>query len=584
MGNVRAKEYSSNFFDFEKAVIELNNEDDKLNFGGQSTMASYSNEDYLINNQENSSEFVLKRLIVQGNIKSTYNAKKVLSYNNLHILCYATEYETSKAYAELKRDSSLEVIVDKVKNLNEYAESDYDYSSYENWGAESIDIGGYRKFLIDNNVNKEVVVVVLDTGINTSHTMFKNRLLTDKNGKIKGFSYYDSSYQYSYNKISFDADNPFTNDIDEEDSNKYSFEDDFGHGSHVAGIICSLTPENVKILPIKISDTTGNSTMSVMISAYLRIINIYSKQYNIVSTNLSYSGGGKNSESEKEIFNEQCYKPLIEINILPITAAGNESTENNVEGLDAVVVSSLKKKNKEYVFDRSYSNYGKIIDISAPGTDILSAGIAGVDKADSSMTSKSGTSMASPQVAGVVALLYLNPNLPSNFTALDIEEMLYEFSLDMGEPGKDIYYGEGILNIKYFEVECMEYLSFYKNGFLISEYKENENFDSAFTLKISPSNSSFTIIYTKNNTIPSYENHSTYYNGINIDKSATIYAMGVKIVNGEIVARTNLYNLSYFYAFTPLEDCFTINSIGNLDTFSPLNFPTTLFLPNLILY
>ena len=59
-------------------------------------------------------------------------------------------------------------------------------------------------------------------------------------------------------------------------------------------------------MPIKISGANGVSSTSIFISAYLRVINIYSKEYNVVCTNLSFSGGGKGSEEEKDTFNEQC--------------------------------------------------------------------------------------------------------------------------------------------------------------------------------------------------------------------------------------------------------------------------------------
>lgn len=511
--------------------------------------------------KENESEFSLKRLIVNGQLSSTYGAIKKVSYDNLHVLCYASEADTKYAYDMLKEKTGLSVVIDKVEKLEEYAEKEYDYSGYDNWAAESVDVGGYREFLVDNNVNKEIVVVVLDTGINTSHPMFKNRLVKTSDGKIKGFSYYDSLYRYSYDNLAFDSD----------DESRYSFEDDHGHGAHVSGIITSLTPENVKILTIKIGDSRGYSSTDVMIAAYLRVVNIYSKEYNVVATNLSFSGAGKNSEDERDTFNEKCYEPLLDLNILPITAAGNESDENNLDGLKAVVVSSLKQRVNEYVFDNGYSNYGKFVDISAPGTGIKSAGIAKTDGEDSSMVLNDGTSMASPQVAGVVALLYLNPNLPSNFTALDIEQMLYDNSIDLGEPQKDIYYGEGMLNLKYFEIsnkEQKEHLSFYKNGVLVDKYTKYGNFENAFSLEIKCSDPSFKIIYTTDTKFPTYSNHMLYSSAINIQESIVIYAMGVKIVENEIVERTDMYYISYFYSFTPLEECFTVNYLGDLENYT----------------
>lgn len=566
----------SSFLEFEQKIIEINNSDTNQNIKPLKTYSIDYNTEEIKDVEE---KRILNRLIVQGSLKDTCNAIDVVSFNNLHILCYSSLQETMDAYAQLIKDSSLNVSFDEIQTIEEYAEQDYDYTSYTNWGAESIDIGGYRQYLSDNNVTKEVVVVVLDTGINTSHPMFENRFLTDGNGKIKGFSYSDSTYRYSYNNLAFDVDDPTTSDINEEDATKYSFEDDHGHGAHVAGIICDLTPDNVKILPIKIGNTKGLSNSSIMISAFLRVINIYSKQYNIVSTNLSYSGAGKSSESERDTFNEQCYEPLMNLNILPITSAGNDYEEINLDGLKSVVVSSLKKVNNEYKFDDSYSNYGSFVDISAPGSYISSANISSTDSEDSTLTYKSGTSMATPQVVGVAALLCLNPNLSVDYTASDIEQMLYDNSLDFGARGKDIYYGHGILNLKYFEVENTETLSFYKNEELITEIVDNENFEDDFALKMTCSNLEFQIMYSTNKKFPTFSNHNTYNTPINITKSITLYVIGIKVENGEIVERTNLYKVSFFYALSPIEECFDIREsdgtlINYTGNFEKLTIPS----------
>ena len=565
------------FLKFEQEIIDLNSQFEKTSSTGKQKISSFMEDE---NNVEpnSDSEFYLKRLIVQGEVQNTYGAIKDISYNNLHILCYLTEMETKQAYEELKKSEDLNVIIDEEVTINDYAENDYDYSSLTNWSPKAIDIKGYREYLDDEYVNEEVVVVVLDTGINTSHTMFTNRLLQARNGKVKGFSYYDSKYQYSYNNLQFDSDDPSTA-LDEGDSNKFSFEDDHSHGTHVAGIICDLTPENVKILPIKIANEMGHSTTEIMITAYLRVINIYSKQYKVVCTNLSFTGGGKDGESDRDIFNNQCYEPLLDKNILPITAAGNDSSENNIEGLKAVVVSSLKKDANSYKFDNSYSNYGKIIDISAPGTKIYSAVIAQTDQASSSKDYNSGTSMASPQVAGVAALLSLKPDLPADFTALDLEQMIYDLSLDEGAPGKDIYYGHGMLNIKYFEHQQVSAtLSFYKDGQLVEDYNECENFEQDFTLAIECSKPGYKILYTTNTAIPTLANSQTYSQVFNVTESFYIYAMGVKVENGKIIERTNLYNIAYFDVNTPLEQCFQIDSQGRLfdytGNFECLNIPT----------
>ena len=156
------------FLEFEQKIMEMTKNDSVDN-----SLKSFS-----LSENEEENKFVLKRLIVFGNVKNTYNAINTASFNNLTVLEYDSIEETEIAYNFLKEEKNINVLVDKYEKTTGYAETDYSYDSNKNWGAEAMDIGGYRQFLTDNNVNKEVVVVVMDTGINTSHPMFQNRLLT----------------------------------------------------------------------------------------------------------------------------------------------------------------------------------------------------------------------------------------------------------------------------------------------------------------------------------------------------------------------------------------------------------------------
>ena len=385
-------------------------------------------------------KFSLKRILVNGEVKNTYNASTFITgYKDYNVLCYDTIEETKYAYEQLLLDESLDVGLDAILSVSEeeVAETEYDYSGYNSWGAEAIDLGVYNEYLALNGIEEEKVVVVIDTGINTSHHLLKDRILKDTDGKYVGYSYYESLYTYS----------------------GYAFEDDKGHGSHVSGTIAELTPSNVKILPIKVLNYEGKGSMSFSALALEKIYNTYLVNYDIVCANLSL-GAELDNQSSADYWKSICTEVFQELKnrrIISVVSAGNESKDTawfspaNVEDA-AIVVSALMQNGTDYAFDYSYSNYGQTIDICAPGTSIVSAYACRADEPDPYVYARaSGTSMAAPHTAAVVALLcldglYYNDTVP-NYTAEDIEKRLFDSAIDKGETGKDIYYGHGMLSL-----------------------------------------------------------------------------------------------------------------------------------------
>ena len=112
------------FLTFEQEIIDLNKEFfDSQNNSGATGLDSEIDYSEL-------GEFALKRLIVTGDVKNTYGAIKDISYGDMHILCYLTEDLTEAAYNKLVLDSSLTVMIDDIVEVEEYAETDYDYSSF----------------------------------------------------------------------------------------------------------------------------------------------------------------------------------------------------------------------------------------------------------------------------------------------------------------------------------------------------------------------------------------------------------------------------------------------------------------------
>lgn len=123
-------------------------------------------------------------------------------------------------------------------------------------------------------------------------------------------------------------------------------------------------------------------------------------------------------------------------NVVIVAAMGNDNTDvpNYPAAYPQVIaVCAVDDQGQRAPF----SNYGPHAFISAPGVSIAST------YPDRRYSSMSGTSMASPHVAGVVGLLKsINPSL----TLQQIKDIIQSTAVDLGDPGFDFYYGNGLLN------------------------------------------------------------------------------------------------------------------------------------------
>jgi subtilisin family serine protease len=225
--------------------------------------------------------------------------------------------------------------------------------------------------------------------------------------------------------------------------------DDNGHGTHVAGSIAAEKnnnigiagiASNVKILGIKAGDSNGGLTSSSIINS-IAYGNSKVKVYN-------FSWGGNSADTAEKSRNTPEGKKIVEaynLGIITVVAAGNNNTEaiNFFPAkLNEVITVGANNSSGEKAH---FSNYGNKVDIMAPGQDILSLkskfNKLGDGKYDyqSNYMVISGTSMASPQIAGVVSLLVANkPNL--NFTT--IKHILRNETIQAGE--FDFFKGYGV--------------------------------------------------------------------------------------------------------------------------------------------
>lgn len=219
------------------------------------------------------------------------------------------------------------------------------------------------------------------------------------------------------------------------------------HGTFVAGVIAAqvgngmgvdgVTPD-VTILPICVTKN-GNATVANLVSAI-----DYAVEQGADVINLSI--GGNNAAQAME---EACRRAL-DAGIILVAAAGNykagQTQSSSIymypASFDGVVsVSACRQDGQQVVFDDSYSYFNDQVTVSAPGTDIQSL------YPDGGVATREGTSFAAPMVTAMAAMA--KQRCP-DITPEAFMQLLCASATDLGEPGYDICYGHGLVDIAAF--------------------------------------------------------------------------------------------------------------------------------------
>ena len=423
------------------------------------------------NNQEILEEldFTSKRLVITTDIEieidEAYNAKSInKTYSGKYVVRYETEEETKSAYENFKKDSRIQQVdIDvnvKLQNANAltiiHNIAGYDL---ESWGVYTVGLNETQDMINNKATNEEIVVAVLDSGFDLSNTMLDEQNLRTR---------IDTRYKNVTDNSTDISDKNYI--VDEETGEEFLI----GHGTHVGGIILDGTPDNVKILPIKIEDEDGNIGLIYIYDAIRYAID---QEVDIMNFSLGWA-----NNSNTDLITEEIHKLIEEANekgIIMVAAVGNGDSagiridgsniypaayeevmgvaaletdqitiENNI--IDLEVLQSYKNAKNSTIENLSYtsfSNYGTTVDFSAPGHYILS--LLPLDSA-MGVPLLSGTSQASPHMAAMVATIK-SYNLDWN--AIEIEKVLKYYTKDLGTTGRDQDYGEGVVSFKNF-VEC----------------------------------------------------------------------------------------------------------------------------------
>lgn len=214
-----------------------------------------------------------------------------------------------------------------------------------------------------------------------------------------------------------------------------------GHGTHVAGTIAALggngqgvTGVNrngeLKLHIIKVFDNTGDWAWgSTLIAAVEKCVDAGA---NVVNMSL---GGGGFSQAENDAFK----RVFQEKNVLLVAAAGNagNTAYSYPASYNYVMSVGATDSNNDIAW---FSQTNDQVDISAPGVRIFST--ISTNVATSGYSTLSGTSMATPHVTGVAALIWSTHPAKS---AAEIRSALEDSAQDLGPQGRDNYYGHGLV-------------------------------------------------------------------------------------------------------------------------------------------
>ncbi|WP_019890240.1 S8 family peptidase [Streptomyces purpureus] len=278
------------------------------------------------------------------------------SYNSAVNGFSATGLSETEAKRLAADPAVAKVVQNKKFHINEVQDNP------PSWGLDRVDqaeTAGDKKYTYPDGGGEGVTAYVIDTGVNTSHKDFGGRATS-------GFDAVD-------------------NDNDASDGN--------GHGTHVAGTIAGTAhgvAKKAKIVAVRVLDDSGSGTTEQVVAG----IDWVTKNHQGPSVANMSLGGGADPALDEAV------RKAIASGVTFGVAAGNESADAG-EGSpsrvkEAITVASSTKEDEQ----SSFSNFGSVVDIYAPGSDITSAWIGG----DDATKTISGTSMATPHVVGAAAL------------------------------------------------------------------------------------------------------------------------------------------------------------------------------------
>ncbi|KAF8470828.1 putative endopeptidase K [Kalaharituber pfeilii] len=324
------------------------------------------------------------------------------------VFAHTYNFGKLKGYAGVFDDATIEEIAARPEVA--YVEADKIFTTQDlvtqsnvpSWGLARIShrSGGSTTYVYDSSAGSGTFAYVLDTGVFASHSQFGGRATA------------------GYNAIGH------------------------GHGTHVAGTIAGSTvgiAKAARVIGVKVLGSSGSGSTSGIIAGIQWVLSDAQSKNRIGKAVANMSLGGTFSSSLNSAITS-----AINGGIPFAVAAGNDNANaanySPASAPAAITVGATTSTDTR----ASYSNYGSVLDVFAPGSSITSAWIGST----SATNTISGTSMASPHVCGLAAYLMAFEGLT---TPSAVVNRIVSLSITgvvttpgTGSPNRLIYNGSGL--------------------------------------------------------------------------------------------------------------------------------------------
>ncbi len=419
-----------------------------------------------IDETEDLTDFQTCRLIVQTDYDfDTYNAIDVVSgFQNFHILQFENESDTQAAYEKYVNNSNIiSVDIDRIFK-------GFDEDVYENWTEStptredfetcwSLNAIGMDVVLteLSNHKFSEIIVGIIDTGIDYNHEIFENRVVR------------------TY----------FNNSGDGEENDEY---DVHGHGTRSASIVVKNSPENVKVAAYRMGTSDGNLTVTAASAAILKALN---DNVRIINCSFSFFYYDDNALIYETL------EYARSLNCFVAASSGNTGYDSELnptafhKGDNAMVVASSNSVG----LPTDGSTFGKYVDIIAPGDNVYGAAIG------NNYDIVSGTSFSAPCIAGIYATLSsVHPEL----SLQEKERRLVGSTVKSREPFLDHFFPNGgiinaldLFNLNELSSPIFSMDSGIYNGMVSVELTAEPGCDIYYTMDCTYPSPTNGVLYTK---------------------------------------------------------------------------------------